>query len=58
MTFLHQCARNGFPTPYPPYVHDRQTPPVKVLKLRFLNLAPKGQRHASPGHRPGNRIAC
>ena len=28
------------------------------LKLRFLNLAPKGQRHASPGHRPGNRIAC
>jgi hypothetical protein len=30
----------------------------QVLKLRFLNLAPKGQRHASPGHRPGNRIAC
>jgi hypothetical protein len=29
-----------------------------LLKLRFLNLAPKGQRHASPGHRPGNRIAC
>ena len=28
------------------------------LKLRLLNLAPKGQRHASPGHRPGNRIAC
>ena len=30
----------------------------QVLKLRFLNLAPKGQRHASPGRRPGNRIAC
>ena len=28
------------------------------LKLRFLNLAPKGQRHASPGHRPGNWIGC
>ncbi len=34
------------------------SPPSEVLKLRFLNLAPKGQRHASPGHRPGNRIAC
>ena len=26
------------------------------LKLRFLNSAPKGQRHASPGHRPGDWI--
>ena len=31
-------------------------PPELVLKLRFLNLAPKGQRHASPGRRPGNWI--
>src|SRR5271157_2434523 len=28
------------------------------LMLRFLNFAPKGQRHASPGHRPGNWIGC
>jgi len=30
----------------------------QVLKLRFLNLAPKGQSHASPGHRPGNWVRC
>ncbi len=45
---------NGGKTPSNPTVD----PNFQFLKLRFLNLAPMGQRHASPGHRPGNRIAC
>jgi len=32
--------------------------PCLFLKLRFLSYTPKGQQHASPGHRPGNWIGC